>query len=57
MVDGVQAHITVARDVGVKDLSDESDFGWPHGVAAMKVSQSAVSSEWNISDQVVIMKR
>lgn len=51
MVDGVQAHITMARDVGVKDLSDESDFGWPHGVAAMKVSQSAVSSEWNISDQ------
>ena len=29
----VQSYVTMATDVGMKYLGDESHLGWPHGVA------------------------
>ena len=34
MMNGVEAHISVTTNVGVKNLGDEANLGGTHGIAA-----------------------
>ena len=36
VMNGVEAHISVATDVGVKNLGDEANLGGTHGIAARR---------------------